>query len=444
MRRSALSTAVVVAMLLSILAISPATAAEAKVGLGTAGSYAVLAGRAVTNTGPTVVTGNLGVSPNNAVSGFPPGLVLNGTIHQGDAHAGQAQADLTTAYNDAAGRACDVSLTGQDLGGMTLTSGVYCFSSSAQLTGTLTLDAEGDPQAVFIFQIGSTLTTASASRVVLINGAQACNVYWQVGSSATLGTGTTFVGNILALTSITLNTRATVQGRVLARNGAVTLDNNTITRAECGEKVCTTTLAGGTYRSIFVPDGATCTLVGVTVRGDVTVGKGSRLFTRDGTTIGGDVTSVGAKTVRLITTNVGGLIDLRGTTGPIVIGFADCLVDPVAAGSILLIGNFGPISVCDMTVGGSLILRNNRSFGISLRDNDVADNFIVVDSRGAFLDIRRNSVGGYMSVRRNTITNVFKIKDNRIRGNLACYGNSPDPTRSGNTVGGARLGECAA
>ena len=436
--------AVMAVTLLSVFAVSPAAAAEPKVGLGTAGSYAVLAGQAVTNTGPTVVTGNLGVSPNNAVSGFPPGLVLGGTIHQGDAHAGQAQSDLTTAYNDASGRACDVSLTGQDLGGMTLTSGVYCFSSSAQLTGTLTLDAEGVPNAVFIFQIGSTLTTASASRVALINGAQACNVYWQVGSSATLGTDTTFVGNILALTSITLDTRASVHGRVLARNGAVTLDNNTINRAECGEKVCTTTLQGGTYRSVFVPDGATCTLDDVTVRGDVTVGKGSRLFTRDGTTIGGDVTGVGARTVRLITTDVGGDVDLGGTTGPIVIGFEDCLIDPIVGGSILLHRNFGPISICDMTVGGRLELRNNRSSDISLRDNDVADDLLVLDNRGAWLDIRRNSVGGYMSVRRNTITNLLKIKDNRIVGDLLCYGNSPDPTQSGNTVGGARLGECAA
>jgi len=218
---------------LLLLSMSTAAAQQAGVGLGTAGSFAVLGGSTVTNTGPTVVNGDLGVSPGNAVTGFPPGQV-NGTIHAGNATAAQAQSDLTTAYNDAAGRACDVNLTGQDLGGNTLTAGAHCFSTSAQLTGTVTLNAQGNAGAVFIFKIGSTLTTASASSVNLINGAQACNVFWQVGSSATLGTNTAFKGNILAAQSITLNTNATiVQGRALARAGAVTMDNNTITRATC-------------------------------------------------------------------------------------------------------------------------------------------------------------------------------------------------------------------
>jgi uncharacterized repeat protein (TIGR02543 family) len=197
--------------------------------LGTAASFAVLAGSTVTNTGPTVVTGNLGVWPGLAITGFPPGDVVSGTIHWGDAVAQQAQSDLTTAYNDLAGMACDTNLTGQDLGGMTLTPGVYCFDPSAQLTGDLILDALGNPNALFVFQISSTLTTASASSVTLINGAWSDNVFWQVGSSATLGTVTNFKGNIVALTSITLNTAATIDGRALARNGAVTLDTNIIT-----------------------------------------------------------------------------------------------------------------------------------------------------------------------------------------------------------------------
>ena len=219
----------------SLLAAASLTlAAHAPVGLGTADSFAVLGGTTVTNTGPTVVSGDLGVSPGSAVTGFPPGLVINGAIHAADAVALQAQSDLTTAYNDAAGRTCTSDLSGVDLGTQTLTDGTYCFSSSAQLTGTLTLNGEGNPNAVFIFQIGSTLTTAPASTVSLINGAQACNVYWQVGSSATLGTTTTFRGSILALTSIALQTGATiVEGRALARNGAVTLDTNTITRDTC-------------------------------------------------------------------------------------------------------------------------------------------------------------------------------------------------------------------
>ena len=201
--------------------------------LGTAQSYAVLGGSTVTNTGPTVVNGDLGLSPGSSVTGFPPG-VLNGTLHIADAGAIQAQIDTTNAYNNLAGQASNANLSGQDLGGMTLTTGVYTFSSSAQLTGTLTLDAQGDANAVFIFQIGSTLTTASSSVVSLTNGASPCKVFWQVGSSATIGTTTTFVGSILALTSITLNTGATVSGRALARNGAVTMDSNVFTFPLCG------------------------------------------------------------------------------------------------------------------------------------------------------------------------------------------------------------------
>jgi hypothetical protein len=201
--------------------------------LATAQSFAVLGGSTVTNTGATTVYGNLGVDPGSAVTGFPPGLVAGGTIHTGDAVAIQAQSDTVTAYKALAGEALTVDLTGQDLGGKTLTPGVYHFSSSAQLTGALTLNAEGNPSAVFVFQIGSTLTTASNSSVLVINGGQDCNIFWQVGSSATLGTTTAFKGNILALTSITLDTGATVSGRTLARNGAVTMDANHVSTLTC-------------------------------------------------------------------------------------------------------------------------------------------------------------------------------------------------------------------
>jgi hypothetical protein len=213
------------------------------VDLGTADPFAVLAGSTVTNTGATVVHGNLGVWPGSAITGFPPGIVTGGTIHTTDAVAMQAQSDLTTAYNFAAGEICNVDLTGQDLGGLTLTPGVYCFSSSAQLTGILTLNALGDPNAVFVFKIGSTLTTASSSSVVFTNSGQGDSVFWQVGSSATLGTTTSFAGNILALTSITLNTGANIGcGRALARNGAVTMDTNNVSIDTVG---CETTTSGG-------------------------------------------------------------------------------------------------------------------------------------------------------------------------------------------------------
>jgi Ice-binding-like len=223
-------------LLATMLATTPFRAAFAQIAppLGTAQSFAVLGSSTVTNTGPTVITGDLGVSPGTAVTGFPPGIVTGGTIHAADAVAAEAQANNTTAYNELAGQACNFNYTGEDLGGKTLVPGVYCFSSSAQLTGTLTLDAGGDANAVWVFQIGSTLTTASASSVVIINGGQPCNVFWQIGSSATLGTNTTFIGNILALTSITLTTDVKVSGRALAQNGAVTMDSNTVSLSTCG------------------------------------------------------------------------------------------------------------------------------------------------------------------------------------------------------------------
>ena len=222
-----------------------ASAAPTTVGLGTATPFAVLGGQTVTNTGPSVISGSLGVDPGTAIVGFPPGLVINGTQYSADPVASQAQSDLTTAYLDAAGRTPTSTFVAGDnqLGGQTLTAGVYAFggASTANLTGPLTLDAQGDANAVFIFQASSTLVTASNSAVLLVNGAQACNVFWQVTSSATLGSGTTFVGSILALTSATLDTGANVLGRVLARNGAVTLDTNTITQSNCLTPPPTTT-----------------------------------------------------------------------------------------------------------------------------------------------------------------------------------------------------------
>jgi hypothetical protein len=207
---------------------SPAEAAVAPVSLGAASTFGVLAGTTVTNTGPSAVTnGDLGVSPGTAVTGFPPGTV-SGTIHPGDAAAASAQTDLTAGFTDAAGRIPTTSGL-SSVGNQTLGPGVYNASSSLGVTGTLTLDGQGDTGSVFIFQIGSTLTTDSASTIVPVNGAQACNVFWEVGSSATLGTGSTFLGNILALASITATTGDTISGRLLARNGAVTLDTDTIT-----------------------------------------------------------------------------------------------------------------------------------------------------------------------------------------------------------------------
>jgi uncharacterized protein YhjY with autotransporter beta-barrel domain len=201
--------------------------------LGTASDFAVLAGSGITNTGATTITGNVGSFPTTSQTGFGS-VTLNGTNQGGNAVTQQAKSDLTTAYGTAAGRAATITYApGSDLGGLTLASGVYNNPSSFGLTGTLTLDGKGDPSSVWIFQAGSTLGTASGSKVVLINGADGCNIFWQVGSSAVLGTGSILYGTILAMTSITANTGAVINGRLLAQNGAVTLDTNTIAAEIC-------------------------------------------------------------------------------------------------------------------------------------------------------------------------------------------------------------------
>ncbi len=215
--------------------------------LGSADAFGILGASAVTNTGPSVVYQDLGIWPGNSITGFPPGIVL-GTIHNDDAVAMQAQADALTGYNYLAGLAPTQILTGQDLGGLTLDTGVYFFASSAQMTGTLTLDFQGQSNMMIVFQIGSTLTTASASQVNIINPGMNDQVYWQVGSSATLGTTTDFYGSIIADQSITLNTGANIDcGRAIALNGAVTMDTNNVDTGSC---------AGA------VPEPATLSLVG--------------------------------------------------------------------------------------------------------------------------------------------------------------------------------------
>ncbi len=220
-------------MVLVVLAVATITtgvahaADQASVNLGAAANFQVLAGTTVTSTGLTNVTGDLGVSPGNAVTGFPPGTVT-GTKHINDTTAAQAQTDLTTAYNDLAGRTGATTVSG-NIGGTTKTPGLYKSTSSLEISsGDLTLDAQGNASAIFIFQIASTLTTTTDRKVILTNSANAFNVFWQVGSSATIGTNSTFKGNILAYASITLTSGATLEGRALARTGAVTLDTTSV------------------------------------------------------------------------------------------------------------------------------------------------------------------------------------------------------------------------
>ncbi|MEU3243327.1 MULTISPECIES: ice-binding family protein [unclassified Streptomyces] len=242
----------------TMVALTPtqALAIATPVPLATAASFSVLSGQGVTNTGPSLISHDLGTSPNPAISGFPPGQVL-GAVHAADAVALQAKSDLVTAYNQAAGQATDFALPAAITTGTTLSPGVYTATAGVGLTGDLILDAQGNPNAVWVFQIPEALTTATSSRVLLTNGASACNVYWQIGSSATLGTNSTFVGTIMALTSISVTTGTNIEGRALARNGAVTLDNNRIFLNSCSTTTGGTTTSGGLVTGGLVTGGVT-------------------------------------------------------------------------------------------------------------------------------------------------------------------------------------------
>ncbi|WP_369234434.1 ice-binding family protein [Streptomyces sp. R21] len=305
--------AVVIAAVVVAMTPTRANAIATPVPIGTTlATYGVLGGATVTNTGPTVVNGlNVGVSPGTAITGFPPGIVTPpGTLHAADAHAGLAKTQLTTAYNQAAGQSLDPVVYNDaphEFGGQVLTPGLYRANSSAQITGTLTLDAQGNPNAVWVFQIGSTLKTAAEnSTVTFVNGASPCNVFWQVGSSATLGTHTSFAGTILANTSISATTGATINGRLLADaggtgNGAVTLDTNRIFLGPCaaGGTGGTTggLVTGGVIAGATTGDTTTGTTTGTT--GSTTVGAIGGVPTGGGTggalggLLGGVLTSGG-------------------------------------------------------------------------------------------------------------------------------------------------------
>lgn len=240
LRRILLTAIVAVTLVTASLAVGSAVrSAEATVGLGTADSFAVLAGSTITNTGSTTITGDIGLHDGSSFPGYDDGADsvthLDGDLYISDAGgvALGAKNDLAVAYVDAAGRSVTGTI-GTELGGATLVGGVYDSASTTfEITGTLTLDAENNPDTVWIFQMGSSLLATTGSSVAFINGGDACNVFWQVGSSATLDAGATFAGTIMALTSIFVGAGVTVDGRLLARNGEVTLINDTITRSEC-------------------------------------------------------------------------------------------------------------------------------------------------------------------------------------------------------------------
>jgi hypothetical protein len=267
-------------LFLAILLAAPATATAAlpTVDLGTTSSFAVLAGSTITNTGPTTITGDVGLHPGTAFTG-QSSVTLNGALHLADAVALQAKNDLVTAYNDAAGRT-PVTRIATELGGKTLKSGVYDSADGTfEITGTLTLDAEGDPNAVFVFKTASTLITASGSGVSLLNGARFCRIFWKVGSSATLGTDSHFVGHIFAYASITATTGATVQGQLLAMTGAVTLDTNTIINGICADTTPTTSPPTTSPPTTSPPTTSPITTTTTTTSGSTTTTSGSTTTT---------------------------------------------------------------------------------------------------------------------------------------------------------------------
>lgn len=267
--------------LAAVAAGTPASAAryEDPVGLGTAEPFSVLGASTVANTGSTVVGGDLGVSPGSAVVGFPPGLV-GGAIHAADASAASAQGALTTAFLDAQGRVPTGGLGGAIAGG-TFQAGVYNAASDFDVSGAVTLDGEGDPNAVFIFQVGGSMTTASTTSIVLIGNAQACNVYWQVGGSATFGTSTSFIGTVMAQSSISLTSGTTFIGRALARTGAVTLDDNVFTSATCVATPTTTAVTATPATA-----GGSTTLTATVAATGATAPGGTVTFTANGVSIG--------------------------------------------------------------------------------------------------------------------------------------------------------------
>jgi type VI secretion system secreted protein VgrG len=321
-------TSLSVALALAGITAGAAAANPTTIDLGTAAAASVLGGSGVSNTGSSVLNGDVDSSPTPAIIGFPPG-VYGGTEHAADGVAAAAQADLTTAYNAAAAAPSTSNETGLDLGGQTLTEGVYTASTAMALTGPVPLTLDGSASSVFIFQAGSTLITGSNTSIVLTGGVLACNVFWQVGTSATLGSGSSFVGNILANQSISLDTSATVQGRALARNGAVTLESNVFTAPACSAPTPPTPPT----TTATTPTTSTPAKVATPVKAATPVKGATSTATKAGSQTGG-----------------GGGATVLGSASPTgALASTGVNVGPIAAGGAVLVG-----------VGGYLLYLGRR------------------------------------------------------------------------------------
>jgi hypothetical protein len=346
----------------ALIGMPSVASAATSVPLGTAANFAVLAGSTITNTGATTINGDLGLSPGTSVTGFPPGTV-NGTEDIADAAALQAQNDLTTAYNNAAAQPVTATIP-TELGGTTETPDVYNSAAGTfGITGTLTLDAQGNSNAVFIFQAASTLITASASNVVLVNGAQASNVFWVVGSSATLGTNSTLQGNILALTSITVTTGTTIDGRALARNGAVTLDTNTINALTPALTISITALTSSTAPGDTVNYTLTIADTGQTAYAGATV-TDSLADVLDDATYKNDALATGGGAVSFASPNLTWTGDLSpGATATVT--YSVSVNDP-ATGNLTVANNVSSAALGNNCLTGSSDPRCSSSIPVVL------------------------------------------------------------------------------
>jgi hypothetical protein len=341
--------------------------------LATAGSYAVLGGSKVTNTGGSVLDGSLGLWPGTSITGFPPGIVLPpGTIDTTNAVAQQAQSDLTVGYNSAAGRSIDGTTTA-DLANLTLQAGVYAGPSKGALllSGPLVLDGAGNASSVFIFQTDSTLTTATASTVTLIGGALECNVFWQIGSSATLGTSSVFRGNLLALTAITVNNGVTVHGRALARNAAVTLDNDVFVKPTCAAAPPATTTSTPGATTTTADGGGTTTTTGAV---GATTSTTSAAATTTTTSPAATTTTTEAVRAASVTTTTLLIAEATTTTAPADVSVTASAAAAPAVPAVVAVPRTGgtpapehgvtwPMGVAAGLVGSFLLLVGRRPTG---------------------------------------------------------------------------------